>query len=301
LGGQTCFQYFHPSLPHSVYWDYAMTIRLEEIVYLHCHQQVNSGGTLVLVSQDGIQRPPLHFPKGGHLLQFLTCLETGLLPHGQLEPPLWNQRGKGKVFPKLRRRSPHSSCDSVSDKEDDEATDYVFRILLPGNQMEFMPLELIDQGMNMWQPPPRKSSGSSCSQTGSSDSSLPSGCNQERAPLKLLCDTMKYQIISRAFYGCECKFHSNLSLNTTVLIRTFFPPASTSGLAYCRHLSTVRTHLSALVNTTIVFSDVPSDAREGLSADVWATFLNDSSVRIAQKGVTHGQFLTLINTHHITS
>lgn len=49
---------------------------------------------MVLVSQDGIQRPPLHFPKGGHLLQFLTCLETGLLPHGQLDPPLWNQRGK---------------------------------------------------------------------------------------------------------------------------------------------------------------------------------------------------------------
>lgn len=58
---------------------------------------VNSGGTVVLVSQDGIQRPPLHFPKGGHLLQFLTCLETGLLPHGQLDPPLWNQRGKVSV------------------------------------------------------------------------------------------------------------------------------------------------------------------------------------------------------------
>ncbi|XP_057674507.1 small G protein signaling modulator 1-like isoform X2 [Corythoichthys intestinalis] len=234
----------------SVYWDYAMTIHLEEIVYLHCHQQVNSGGTLVLVNQDGIQRPPLHFPKGGHLLQFLTCLETGLLPHGQLEPPLWNQRGKGKVFPKLRRRSPHSSCDSVSDKEDDESTDYVFRILFPGNQMEFMPLELVDQGMNMWEQTPRNSSESSCSQTGSSDSSLPSGCIQERAPLKLLCDTMRYQIISRAFYGW---------------------------LAYCRHLSTVRTHLSALVNTTIVVPDVPSNARGGLSADVWAKFLQDSS------------------------
>lgn len=24
-----------------------------------------------------------------------------------------------------------------------------------------------------------------------------------RAPLKLLCDNMKYQIVSRAFYGCE--------------------------------------------------------------------------------------------------
>ncbi|XP_047426215.1 small G protein signaling modulator 1-like isoform X2 [Mugil cephalus] len=234
----------------SVYWDYAMTIRLEEIVYLHCHQQVNSGGTVVLVSQDGIQRPPLHFPKGGHLLQFLTCLETGLLPHGQLDPPLWNQRGKGKVFPKLRKRSPHGSCDSVSDKEDDEATDYVFRILFPGNQMEFMALELMDQTVNMWQPTPRKSSCSSCSQNGSSDGSLPNGCNQERAPLKLLCDTMKYQIISRAFYGW---------------------------LAYCRHLSTVRTHLSALVNTTIVDPDAPCDARGGLSVEVWGRFLKDSS------------------------
>uniref|UniRef100_A0A7N6BM40 Small G protein signaling modulator 1b n=1 Tax=Anabas testudineus TaxID=64144 RepID=A0A7N6BM40_ANATE len=236
----------------SVYWDYAMTIRLEEIVYLHCHQQVNSGGTVVLVSQDGIQRPPLHFPKGGHLLQFLTCLETGLLPHGQLDPPLWNQRGKGKVFPKLRRRSPHGSCDSVSDKEDDEATDYVFRILFPGNQMEFskVALELMDQGVNMWQPTPRKSSCSSCSQNGSSDGSLVQTLCSVRAPLKLLCDTMKYQIISRAFYGW---------------------------LAYCRHLSTVRTHLSALVNTTIVDPDVPCDARGGLSVEVWARFLKDSS------------------------
>lgn len=52
------------------------------------------GGTLVLVSQDGIQRPPLHFPPGGHLLAFLSCLETGLLPRGQLEPPLWSQKDK---------------------------------------------------------------------------------------------------------------------------------------------------------------------------------------------------------------
>ncbi|XP_037548193.1 small G protein signaling modulator 1 [Nematolebias whitei] len=234
----------------SVFWDYAMTIRLEEIVYLHCHQQVNCGGTVVLVSQDGIQRPPLHFPKGGHLLQFLTCLETGLLPHGQLDPPLWNQRGKGKVFPKLRKRSPHSSCDSVSDKEEDEATDYVFRIIFPGIQMEFMPLEIMDQGVNMWQPTPRKSSCSSCSQNGSSDGSLPNGCNHERAPIKLLCDTMKHQIISRAFYGW---------------------------LAYCRHLSTVRTHLSALVNTAIVDPSAPRDARGGLTVEVWTSFLKDSS------------------------
>ncbi|XP_005396192.1 PREDICTED: small G protein signaling modulator 1 isoform X1 [Chinchilla lanigera] len=293
----------------SVYWDYAMTIRLEEIVYLHCHQQVDSGGTVVLVSQDGIQRPPFRFPKGGHLLQFLSCLENGLLPHGQLDPPLWSQRGKGKVFPKLRKRSPQGSSESTSsDKEDDEATDYVFRIIYPGMQSEFVasnhsgtcsmsvspawmmvpagqsmlvvarriqwararcdtafptlgpkeqrpiPQDLMDVSVSnlpsLWQPSPRKSSCSSCSQTGSADGSSNSGCNHERAPLKLLCDNMKYQILSRAFYGW---------------------------LAYCRHLSTVRTHLSALVNHMIVSPDVPCDAGQGLTAGIWEQYLQDST------------------------
>ncbi|XP_062943810.1 small G protein signaling modulator 1 [Cynocephalus volans] len=294
----------------SVYWDYAMTIRLEEIVYLHCHQQVDSGGTVVLVSQDGIQRPPFRFPKGGHLLQFLSCLENGLLPHGQLDPPLWSQRGKGKVFPKLRKRSPQGSSESTSsDKEEDEATDYVFRIIYPGMQSEFVapnllgstapvsvgpdwmmvpggqsmlvvargtrwaqtrwdttlptaspkeqppiPQDLMDVSVSnlppLWQPSPRKSSCSSCSQSGSANGSSTNGCSHERAPLKLLCDNMKYQILSRAFYGW---------------------------LAYCRHLSTVRTHLSALVNHIIVSPDVPCNAGQGLTAGIWEQYLQDST------------------------
>ncbi|KAI5133304.1 Small G Protein Signaling Modulator 1 [Manis pentadactyla] len=239
----------------SVYWDYAMTIRLEEIVYLHCHQQVDSGGTVVLVSQDGIQRPPFRFPKGGHLLQFLSCLENGLLPHGQLDPPLWSQRGKGKVFPKLRKRSPQGSAESTSsDKEDDEATDYVFRIIYPGMQSEFVPQDVTDVSVSslpsLWHPSPRKSSCSFCSQSGSADGGSANGCNHERAPLKLLCDNMKYQILSRAFYGW---------------------------LAYCRHLSTVRTHLSALVNHMIVSPDLPCDAGRGLTARIWEQYLQDST------------------------
>ncbi|KAI7813256.1 putative small G protein signaling modulator 1-like, partial [Triplophysa rosa] len=234
----------------SVYWDYAMTICLEEIVYLHCHQQVDCGGTAVLVSKDGIQRPPLRFPRGGHLLQFLSCLENGLLPHGQLDPPLWSQRGKGKVFPKLKKRCTQGSSDSVSDKEEEEATDYVFRIVFPNSKSEFVAPELMDQGANMWHPTPRKSSCSSCSRSSFSDGGPPNGCNHERAPLKLLCDNMKSQIISRAFYGW---------------------------LAYCRHLSTVRTHLSGLVNHAIVEPDVPTDGYKGLTTEVWMKFLQDCS------------------------
>lgn len=39
---------------HSVQWDYAMSVNVSEIVYMHCHQQ-DSGGTIVLVGQDGVQ------------------------------------------------------------------------------------------------------------------------------------------------------------------------------------------------------------------------------------------------------
>ncbi len=125
----------------SGFWDFALHIDINTIVYLHCHQQ---SATVVLVAQDGVQHPPIKFPKGSHLLQFLTCLESGLMPSGQLDPPLWTDSGKGKIFPKLRRRSMKktqqgdaSSVGSYADdtKENelsttlDDQEDFVFRII----------------------------------------------------------------------------------------------------------------------------------------------------------------------------
>lgn len=56
-------------------------------------------------------------------------------------------------------------------------------------------------------------------------------------------------------------------------------PSPPAGLAYCRHLSTVRTHLSALVNHMIVSPDLPCDAGRGLTAGIWEQYLQDSTVR----------------------
>uniref|UniRef100_A0A8C7YHP8 Small G protein signaling modulator 2 n=1 Tax=Oryzias sinensis TaxID=183150 RepID=A0A8C7YHP8_9TELE len=248
-------------LEKSIYWDYALTVPMRQIVCIHCHQLPDSGGTLVLVSQDGIQRPPLHFPAGGHLLAFLSCLETGLLPRGQLEPPLWSQRGKGKVFPKLRKRSSAARLiDQDRNSEEQTAADYVFRIVYPGYRYDAITINYHHT-------------------TGSRAPSLDDDEEEEdrlhamismicsrnltdpnseklnermlcfhRIPLKMLCHNMKKQIVSRAFYGW---------------------------LAYCRHLSTVRTHLSALVNHNIVPPDRPGEASGGLSKEVWSKYQKD--------------------------
>lgn len=120
------------------YWAYALNINVDDIVYVHCHQNKgeDSGGTVILVSQDGLQRPPIIFPEGGHMQQFLSCLETGLLPHGQLDPPLWSQRGIGKIFPwpkSVRRRI----LPSVMESFDETPIDYVFRIVSKSKHEEF--------------------------------------------------------------------------------------------------------------------------------------------------------------------
>ncbi|XP_029417316.1 small G protein signaling modulator 2 isoform X4 [Nannospalax galili] len=242
-------------LEKSVYWDYALVVPFSQIVCIHCHQQ-KSGGTLVLVSQDGIQRPPLHFPQGGHLLSFLSCLENGLLPRGQLEPPLWTQQGKGKVFPKLRKRSSIRSI-NVEELGVGRATDYVFRIIYPGHRHEHNAGDMIEmQGFGpslaAWHVEALCSQGSSCLSCSSSSSpyATPSHCSciPDRLPLRLLCESMKRQIVSRAFYGW---------------------------LAYCRHLSTVRTHLSALVHHNIIPPDRPPGASGGLTKDVWSKYQKD--------------------------
>ncbi|XP_062363033.1 small G protein signaling modulator 2 isoform X2 [Cinclus cinclus] len=242
-------------LEKSVYWDYALIVPLSQIVCIHCHQQ-QSRWTLVLVSQDGTQRPPLHFPQGGHLLAFLSCLENGLLPRGQLEPPLWSQQGKGKVFPKLRKRNSNKSVDLEEMPAEDTSTDYVFRIIYPGHKHDNNTSEMIEMqgfGANLlsWQLE-HCSQGSSCisCSMGSSPYDIPSCCNciHDRTPLKMLCESMKRQIISRAFYGW---------------------------LAHCRHLSTVRTHLSALVNHGVVPHERPASAAAGLTKEVWSKYQKD--------------------------
>ncbi|XP_075159014.1 small G protein signaling modulator 1-like [Haematobia irritans] len=244
----------------SSYWTYALNINVDEIVYVHCHQNrgEDTGGTVILVGQDGVQRPPIHFPEGGHMQSFLSCLETGLLPHGQLDPPLWSQRGIGKMFPwpkSVRRRI----LPSVMESADETPIDYVFRVVSKSQHEEFLATHPI---LELGRTSPRRKHLGSCSTTGSSGCSSKSLSMEQSinvdppmiqasqtASIELVCSTMRRQIISRAFYGW---------------------------LAYCRHLSTVRTHLSGLVNGRITPDLAVNES--GLTKEKWMALHEDGII-----------------------
>lgn len=95
-----------------------------------------------------------------------------------------------------------------------------------------------------------------CSTSTSSESSTKSFSMDQNGPpsppsicIQAVCDSMKRQIISRAFYGW---------------------------LAYCRHLSTVRTHLSGLVNSKIINGE---GASEGITVEKWKELCVDGVVQ----------------------
>lgn len=212
------------------------------------------------------------------MLSFLNCIETGLLPRGRLDPPLWSQRSSS-TNNKRRRPLP-----SLSESEETTTKDYVFRIIDNSNHKEFRKAKLIyslrflidvncflvkrkDLMDTHTQLPTkvRVQLGSSSTSSESSMKSLSIEQSVSESPpnvcIQAVCDSMKRQIISRAFYGW---------------------------LAYCRHLSTVRTHLSGLVNPNIVGGDSTENGQSNFFFGRFAFLYRTSFL-----GLTLEKWLTL--------
>ena len=100
------------------------------VCLLVCYEISGLYGVVILIGQDGVQRPPIRFPTTGSLLSFLNCLENGLHPHGELDPPLFNPRSKGLALPGLKRPASGDNLPLMPFAKGDNANqDYVFRLV----------------------------------------------------------------------------------------------------------------------------------------------------------------------------
>ncbi|VBB29002.1 unnamed protein product [Acanthocheilonema viteae] len=221
-------------------WRHLININISDIIYVHIHQyNENSPTTLIFVGGDGVQHSPMQFPAGHHLLAFLSCLESGLAPYNRLDPPLWISREKGKILPKLRRKSITNELNANCD-EGSKSQDYVFRVVPTCTP----PLLLNEQNNALDETVIREISTINDSTTklrkrdekrAVSESEVDELMKQN---FKKACSSMRMQILARTFYGW---------------------------LAYCGHLRTIRNHLSCLVDSKAIVEETNGPVNE----DFW--------------------------------
>ncbi|CAD5222297.1 unnamed protein product [Bursaphelenchus xylophilus] len=235
-------------------WKHTIMINVNDIIYIHLHSQgAQQPISLVFVDAEGVQHRPFQFPPGQHCVQFLACLESALSPNSRLDPPLWFEPGKGKALPQVKRKSSFfRRASETSTDENQESHDYVFRIRRVSSEREnsnsstpaAVPLknnvlnEFVHQNgfrshSNSLPNSPaltkkRASSASVRSRemkppqlSRAKEMSEGQHSSIEKVSLMDACETVRRQILSRAFYGW---------------------------LSYCRHMKTVRTHLACTIN-----------------------------------------------------
>jgi hypothetical protein len=275
-------------LSHSL--DLMVSLDIRKIVSIHCHKQADESEQTQLIAQDGRQFPPFIFPPGGSLTSFLIALETGLLPHGRLNPPLWARRSqKDNIFP-TRRKSQHQGKIALQPIDyvvpDDPYKDakqasnyYVFHVihgvetgvkaglgepckpckpLSNGSAMD----ESMQLGGDLDSSHARSDQISLVSEVNGDSEEIESerslGSSSERlfdnglgSPIQNAYEQIMQQIKSRAFYGW---------------------------LSHVRHMSYLRKHLLNFVSGKIIPVDIPTDATSGVTAELWETVLSRGDV-----------------------
>ncbi|XP_023324524.1 small G protein signaling modulator 2 isoform X2 [Eurytemora carolleeae] len=240
------------SSPASATWLQALQVNLSTILYIHSHQDTDTGGTLVMVGRDGIQYPPMHFPPGESTDSFLDVLESALQPKEMLDPPLGgskdseNLRENGKdIVYKIRptttgRKSSDDGLTAHDSLHKTKSLDWLANFFHISKKMQSLPAHtyMLESEVETENNEYKISPDDYTRYLSESSQSTPS----PSTPIKGLCRTMKNQLISRAFYGW---------------------------LAHCRHMKTVRTHLSGLVLPGFDPSESESD---GLTVEAWTGF-----------------------------
>ncbi|PIC42516.1 hypothetical protein B9Z55_009569 [Caenorhabditis nigoni] len=202
------------------FWKNTINIEMQDIIYIHLHQKDESSPTcLTFVNCEGVQSAPFQLPAGQHSIAFLSSLETGLAPLLRLDPPLWTNLTKEKILPRLRKRSTAVANPAM--------LDYVFRLVRTSG-IEPAPEDIEDP----LAPSPIPPMHDNCVSLPNSPYIVDNVDSIVNFQIGKACQSMRNQIMARAFYGW---------------------------LTYVRHLRTIRTHLLHLVDTKTLICDDDCD------------------------------------------
>ncbi|VDN54995.1 unnamed protein product [Dracunculus medinensis] len=282
-----------PHYDNNWLWRHTINININDIIYIHIHQQSeDSSPSLIFIGTDGVQHSPMHFPIGQHILAFLSCLESGLMPYNRLDPPLWISKEKGKILPKLRRRSSISMLDSTSNTEGQELHDYVFRIIpisvptmnifVQNTGNNSITDLVLDELVTVQESPKQfmdenKCASSMVARRTESDNTQDRTVRQK---LNNACMSMKTQILARAFYGWKSycchlrtiRMHlSGLFINDRTVVKTTSEPVNEAFWSKCRSVKSEELERECLLR--IYYNGIDGKASSILRKQIWPYLL----------------------------
>uniref|UniRef100_A0A5S6QT94 Rab-GAP TBC domain-containing protein n=1 Tax=Trichuris muris TaxID=70415 RepID=A0A5S6QT94_TRIMR len=214
-------------------WDMVFSIDLEIVSCVHCHTAAsNNEVMIVFVGHDGVQYPSITFESTLHVLDFLSAIDSSLRPERRLDPNLLTDAGRDTFLAMLSRadQPQNPSC--------------VLKIInvtsFAGNSpvLRRLPYESLKS---------ETSRSSSTSNLEASTELMPADSKDTpRDSVRLAYDSIRHQILCRAFYGW---------------------------MALSRHMKMIRTHLKSLVKCNVddYKSIYSNEAPTVLTAEQWTS------------------------------
>ncbi|KFD69088.1 hypothetical protein M514_13153 [Trichuris suis] len=201
-------------------WDMVFSVDLDIVSCVHCHTIAPNGVAVVFVGCDGVQYPSLTFESTLHMLDFLSAVDSSLRPDR------------------------HTFLAMLNGTDLSQKPNCVLKVI---NRMS------LNENSPILQRPSRStaSTGETTRLNSPSSTELIAKPNKDgkdtsKDSVRLAYDSIRHQILCRAFYGW---------------------------MAFSRHMKMIRTHLKSLVNCDVdnYESIYANEALTKLTADQWTS------------------------------
>ncbi|KAL1234305.1 Small G protein signaling modulator [Trichinella spiralis] len=230
-------------------WQSIISFDMAEINSVHCHINSSNSFCMLFVRNDGVPYSLIQFEAAQNMIDFLSVINSAIQPERRLESSPLLQAGGDDILKLMSNKSAGNKeqqfCTSVELEKQLGSKEYVLMIVDNTTGTYEIP-DLAEEE--------EETENYECAETCQSSDNVKADQNkinlreknQTRDCVQIAYDSMKHQILCRAFYGW---------------------------LAFCRHMKTLRIDLSSIIKKSSILLDNENINQYNLlTEDDWMNF-----------------------------
>ncbi|KRZ13883.1 Small G protein signaling modulator 2 [Trichinella zimbabwensis] len=238
-------------------WQSIISFDMAEINSVHCHINRNNSFCVLFVRNDGVPYSLIQFEAAQNMIDFLSVINSAIQPERRLESSPVLQAGGDDILKLMSNKSTgekEQQCrTSVELEKQLRSKEYVLMIVDSASDTYETYLNVAHILVPDMAEEEDETENYECAETCQSSDNVKADQNEinlsEKDPtrdcVQSAYDSMKHQILCRAFYG----------------------------LAFCRHMKTLRIDLSSIIKkSSILLDNENNNQYDLLSEDDWINF-----------------------------